>query len=137
MRGEDNMNTYSVTAQLKAAGADKFASDFRNASRSVEGFVQKNEKTFASFRQVGAVATAAGVAVAGGLGYAVSRAADFEGKMSKVAAVSGATGKDFQALSDKAREMGSKTSFSAGEAAEGMEYMALKLLGRLLRKLAT
>lgn len=125
MREEDNVNTYSVAAQLKAVGADKFASDFKNASRSVEGFVQKNEKTFASFRQVGTVATAAGVAVAGGLGYAVSRAAEFEGKMSKIAAVSGATGKDFQVLSDKAREMGSKTSFSAGEAAEGLEYMAL------------
>ena len=45
--------------------------------------------------------------------------------MSKVAAVSGATGDDLQALRDKAREMGEKTKFSASEAAEAMNYMAM------------
>ena len=45
--------------------------------------------------------------------------------MSKVAAVSGATGSDLEALRDKAREMGSKTKFSASEAAEAMNYMAM------------
>ena len=52
-------------------------------------------------------------------------AADFDSAMSKVAAVSGATGKDLDALRDKAREMGSKTKFSASEAAEAMNYMAM------------
>lgn len=51
--------------------------------------------------------------------------ADFDSSMSKVAAVSGATGEDFDALRDKAREMGSKTKFSASEAAEAMNYMAM------------
>ena len=55
----------------------------------------------------------------------VKTAADFEGSMSKVAAVSGATGRDLDALSKKAREMGSKTKFSASEAAEAMNYMAM------------
>ena len=45
--------------------------------------------------------------------------------MSKVAAVSGATGDDLDKLRDKAREMGSKTKFSASEAAEAMNYMAM------------
>ena len=45
--------------------------------------------------------------------------------MSKVAAVSGATGSDLEALRDKAREMGEKTKFSASEAAEAMNYMAM------------
>lgn len=61
-----------------------------------------------------------------GLGTAaVKTAADFDSGMSKVAAISGATGDDLQALRDKAREMGSKTKFSASEAAEAMEYMAM------------
>ena len=61
-----------------------------------------------------------------GLGtVAVKTAADFDSAMSKVAAVSGATGKDLDALRDKAREMGSKTKFSASEAAEAMNYMAM------------
>ena len=45
--------------------------------------------------------------------------------MSKVAAVSGATGSEIDALREKAREMGSKTKFSASEAAEAMNYMAM------------
>ena len=64
------------------------------------------------------VVTAAGTA-------AVKTAADFESSMSKVSAVSGATGADLDALSAKAREMGSKTKFSASEAAEAMNYMAM------------
>ena len=45
----------------------------------------------------------------------VKTAADFDSAMSKVAAVSGATGEDFDKLRDKAREMGSKTKFSASD----------------------
>ena len=61
-----------------------------------------------------------------GLGTAaVKTAADFDSAMSQVAAVSGATGADLEALRDKAREMGSKTKFSASEAAEAMNYMAM------------
>ena len=61
-----------------------------------------------------------------GLGAAaVKTAADFDASMSKVAAVSGATGSDFDALREKAREMGAKTKFSASEAAEAMNYMAM------------
>lgn len=61
-----------------------------------------------------------------GLGTAaVKTAADFDSAMSKVAAVSGATGSDFDNLRDKAREMGAKTKFSATEAADAMNYMAM------------
>ena len=61
-----------------------------------------------------------------GLGtVAVKTAADFDSAMSRVAAVSGATGSDFDSLRDKAREMGAKTKFSATEAADAMNYMAM------------
>ena len=64
--------------------------------------------------------------VIGGVGVAaVKTEADFDCAMSQVAAVSGATGKDFDALRNKAREMGAKTKFSATEAAEAMNYMAM------------
>ena len=56
---------------------------------------------------------------------AVKTGADFDAAMSKVAAVSGATGDDLEALRAKAREMGSQTKFSASEAAEAMNYMAM------------
>ena len=56
---------------------------------------------------------------------AVKTTADFDASMSQVAAVSGATGKDFDDLREKAREMGAKTKFSASEAADAMNYMAM------------
>jgi len=56
---------------------------------------------------------------------AIKTAADFDSAMSKVAAVSGATGEDLDRLREKAREMGAKTKFSASEAAEAMNYMAM------------
>lgn len=50
---------------------------------------------------------------------------DFEAGMSKVAAISGATGDDLIALTDKAREMGATTQFSATEASAALSYMAM------------
>lgn len=67
---------------------------------------------------VGTAITAAG-------GLAVKVGSDFEAAMSKVAAVSGATGTDLSKLTEKAKEMGAKTKFSASEAAEAMNYMAM------------
>ena len=56
---------------------------------------------------------------------AIKTTADFDAQMSKVSAISGATGKDFDDLRAKAREMGAKTKFSASEAGEAFEYMAM------------
>lgn len=56
---------------------------------------------------------------------AVKTAADFESSMSQVAAVSGASGTELEQLTVKAREMGEKTKFSASEAADAMNYMAM------------
>lgn len=49
----------------------------------------------------------------------------FEAEMSKVSAISGATGDELSSLTDKAKEMGAKTKFSAAESAQAMEYMAM------------
>lgn len=56
---------------------------------------------------------------------AIKTGSNFDTAMSKVAAISGATGSEIDALREKAREMGSKTKFSASEAAEAMSYMAM------------
>lgn len=61
-----------------------------------------------------------------GLGTAVVKTiSDFESAMSKVSAISGATGSDLDALNQKAQEMGVKTRFSATESAEAFTYMAM------------
>lgn len=61
-----------------------------------------------------------------GLGTAaVKTTSSFESAMSKVSAISGATGGDLDALNKKAQEMGAKTKFSATESAEAFQYMAM------------
>jgi len=66
--------------------------------------------------------TAAVAAAGAGI---IKTSADFEAAMSQVGAVSGASQDELDALTAKAREMGSKTKFSASEAAEAMNYMAM------------
>ena len=56
---------------------------------------------------------------------AVKTTADFDAAMSKVSAISGATGDNLVSLRDKAKEMGEKTKFSATESAEAFTYMAM------------
>ena len=45
--------------------------------------------------------------------------------MSNVEALSGASGDELESLSDKAKEMGATTKFTAGESADALSYMAL------------
>lgn len=62
----------------------------------------------------------------GTIGTAATRVGmDFEAAMSKVSSISGATGNDLQSLTDKAKEMGATTKFSATESAEAFQYMAM------------
>lgn len=65
------------------------------------------------------------VPIVAGLGAAIKTTMDFDAEMSKVSAISGATGDDFDALRNKAIEMGDSTKYSATESAEAMEYMAM------------
>lgn len=64
-------------------------------------------------------------AIAGLGGAAIKIGSDFESGMSKVAAISGASGQELEKLTDKAKEMGSTTKFSATESAAAFEYMAM------------
>ena len=55
---------------------------------------------------------------------AVKTGMDFEAQMSRVKAISGATGEEFAKLKEQAKQLGADTAFSATEAAEGMENLA-------------
>lgn len=74
--------------------------------------------------------------IAAGFGAAVKKTMDFDTAMSQVAATMGKTAQDMESeqvsidgfsgsLRDLAVEMGSKTAFSATQAAEALNYMAL------------
>lgn len=57
--------------------------------------------------------------------YAVNVGSSFEAGMSEVAAISGATDAQLEALTAKAKELGSSTKFSATEAASALTNMSL------------
>lgn len=111
---EQKLKSLEEQANQSATALQKIAADgekLKTMGESVENVGKK-------FMPVTVGVTALGTA-------AVKTAADFDSAMSKVAAVSGATGSDFDRLKEKAREMGSNTKFSASEAAEAMNYMAM------------
>lgn len=73
-----------------------------------------------------ATATIAGTATAlsGVSAAAIKVGSDFEAQMSRVEAISGATGEEFEQLRQQAIDLGADTAFSASQAAEGMENLA-------------
>ena len=79
-----------------------------------------------SIAGVGSKLSAAVTAPLAAIGaVAVKTTADFDEQMSKVSAISGATGEQLDMLRDKAKEMGATTKFSASEAGAACEYMAM------------
>ena len=71
------------------------------------------------------ITTAAAAAFGTMSGYAVKAGMDFEAQMSKVEAISGATGDEIAMLTEKAKQMGIETKYSATESAQALEYMAM------------
>lgn len=57
--------------------------------------------------------------------YCYNVGSSFEAAMSKVEAISGATGGELEQLTEKAKALGASTRFTATEAAEAMNYMAM------------
>lgn len=57
--------------------------------------------------------------------YVVEVGSNFEAAMSEVEAISGAAGSELDQMSQKAKDLGSTTKFSATEVAEGFKYMSL------------
>ncbi len=126
------VNLGSAVAYL-TLDTSKFTSGFSTAQQAMRTFQSSTATTQDKFTAMGKGLSAVGstltkTVTAPLLGFgtiAVKTAADFEQGMSKVQAISGATGSDLEALADKAKEMGAKTKFSATESAEAMEYMAM------------
>lgn len=87
---------------------------------------QKTEKAMSRFSSYAKTAMAGvktaivtgSTAMTAMAGYSIKVGTDFEAAMSKVSAISGATGDDLQKLTDKAERNGAKTKFSAAQSAE-------------------
>ena len=107
-----------MEAELKNVNAELARAPF-------DEYAAKAEKVGSTLTSVGQKLLPLSTSIAGLGVAAVKTTADFDSEMSKVSAISGATGTDLDKLRGKAREMGAKTKFSASEAAQGMQYMAM------------
>lgn len=109
------------------SGLQSAQSQANTASKNIATTIGNNlQSAGKSMTSVGSTLTKMVTTPVLGLGTAaVKVTSDFESAMSKVSAISGATGGDLDALNKKAQEMGAKTKFSATESAEAFTYMAM------------
>lgn len=109
-----------------------FQSGFSSAMKDMKTFQDESATVSDKFSAMGSALTSVGGTLTKsvtlplvGVGAAVMKVgSDFEAQMSRVQAISGATGDELKALTDQAIDLGATTAFSAGEAAEGMENLA-------------
>lgn len=123
------MDSFSVVAVISAN-----ISKYQNALKQVYGETNKlkgltvsnSQMMGESLQSVGKALTVGVTAPLVGIGIkSVKTASEFEAAMSKVKAISGATGTDFKRLEDIAMRMGRTTKFTAIESAEALKYMGM------------
>ncbi|WP_142658207.1 MULTISPECIES: phage tail tape measure protein [Bacteria] len=122
------MERFSVEALLKATDSG-FVKTFKDAQDAVKTFEEKSNSMTTA---VGKVMQGTGAAMTKyittpliGVGVAAAKVGgDFEEQMSRVKAISGATGDTFEQMKQQAIDLGAKTAFSAKESAAGMENLA-------------
>jgi len=121
--GKENVSIKTLIQRQKelAAATDK--------ARRAQEKQQKAQSKWAKNKELLAgsagYASGTGLAMGAGIMSSVTTGMDFQAAMSRVGAVSGATGEDFAKLEAQAKELGRSTVWSASQAAEGMQYLAM------------
>lgn len=109
--------TSQTTTVMKAATIQTESASV--ASKQLEKDYRSLESTGRSLNSV-----LAGIGSALTLSYAFQTLTDFERALAAVRAVTMATAEQFSVLRDKAQEMGATTIYTAGQAADGMKFLA-------------
>lgn len=134
-QGADTAAKGTETASTKMQQSHKKVKD--TAKESADGakksWEESNQSTVASTesatsKMAGLMKKSAaviGVASVAAAKKTIDVGKSFEAGMSEVQAISGASGKDLEKLSAKAKQMGATTKFSATESATALKYMAM------------
>lgn len=119
------MDVFDLVAKI-AIDTSGYEKGLNEASNKSSSFISKIGGGLKSVAKVGAAAlTAASAATTAFATASVKAGATFDSSMAQVAATMGVTVSEVQELRDFAQEMGSKTAFSASQAADALNYMAL------------
>ena len=115
--------------EVKEAGDEtkKSADEAKGASEVFTGFGEKlgNAIVAKGVQLATSAVQVLGQKIKEAAKYVVDVGSKFEASMSKVKALSGASGAEFDALSEKAQALGSSTQYSASEVADAFGYMSL------------
>lgn len=119
------MNVFEIFAKI-GLDTSEYDRGLSEASGKTHSFGDKLKSGLVTAGKVGVAAIGAATTAAVGFAAAsVKTGASFDSSMSQVAATMGTTVDKIQDLRDFAQEMGAKTAFSATEAADALNYMAL------------
>lgn len=144
---KDKFINMARSAEDAADGTEDLGDASGDAQKDVREVGDEAERSGGKFEKLGGLAKAAGLAIGVALGAAVgvvgafgmsavNTGMEFDSAMSQVSATMGLTtadiagnvngaGDTFEALRDKAKEMGAATNFSATQAAEGLNILAM------------
>lgn len=119
------MNVFDLVAKI-SLDTSEYDRGLEGASERTSGFGGKLKSALGTLGKVSGIALAGATTAVVGFGKAsVETGMSFDSAMSQVAATMGTTTQSIGNLRDFAIDMGSKTAFSATEAAEALNYMAL------------
>lgn len=121
----DALTREIVSCTNELEDLEKQASKTYQAFEKIAAAGEKLKEVGGKIEDAGKSLRYVSAAAAGLLTGIVKTTAEFDASMSKVAAISGAAGEEFDSLREKAREMGATTKFTATESAEAMNYMAM------------
>jgi TP901 family phage tail tape measure protein len=103
----------------------KLGVDASGFQKGIESATAKLSSFGGKAKEIGSSLTTGVSLPLAGIGAGVlAMAGNFEASMQKVKAVSGATGADFDALRNQAKDLGATTQFSASQAADGMAFLS-------------
>lgn len=116
---------FSAMGQSAEQAASHAEREWKSSSTGIGSAISKIGSLASKGLKVATVAITGTAAALGGVAAAAIKVgSDFESQMSRVKAISGATGEEFEQLKAQAMQLGADTSFSASQAAEGMENLA-------------
>ena len=114
--------------------SDKCAKSIDKMGKEAKETAEETDKAGSSLKEMATIAAGnlaadalekLGDAAVEAAKYVVEVGSEFEASMSKVEALSGASGAQLDAMAAKAKELGSSTKFSATNVADAFSYMAL------------
>lgn len=113
---------YNIDFQLGAKLTAEFRQAFGQANKEMASLLKASQKMTSMGKNltVGVTAPIAGMGA-----MAVKTFASFDDSMRNVQAVSGATGAEFEQLTQLAKDLGAETAWSASQSADAMGYLAL------------